>query len=119
MKINVFTNNILQLQGRVANVKEYAAHKAASITVAVDNGKDKAGNPREAHFISIKSFAPAIYNRLKVGMMVRVYGHVSPNKYEKNGETVYDTDLVADYIDFLESKAIVDAREESRNKTVA
>ena len=51
--------------------------------------------------------------------MVRVYGHVSPNKYEKNGETRYETDLVADFIEFLESRAIVDAREESKNNVEA
>lgn len=114
MKINQYTNNQLQLQGRVASVKEYSAGKAANVTLAIDNGKDKDGNQRDPQYIQLKSFTPASYNAVKVGMKVRVYGHVAPNKYDKNGETVYDTDLVADYIDFLESKATVDAREAAK-----
>ena len=115
MKINVYTNNMLQLQGRVANVKEYAADKAASITVAIDNGKDKDGNQREAHFISLKSFSANTYNRLKVGMNVRVYGHVAPNRYEKNGQMIYQTNPVADHIEMLEARAVVEERERRKS----
>ena len=87
-KINIYTNNSLQLQGRVGSVKEYAAGKAANISIAIEGGKDKDGGQKETQYIQLKSFTPASYNTVKVGMKVRVYGHVSPNKYEKNGETV-------------------------------
>ncbi len=111
MKISVYDNNRLELQGRVASIKEYAPGKAANISLALDGGKEKDGGKKEAQYIQLKSFTPASYNEVKVGMKVHVYGHVSPNKYEKDGQVVYATDLVADYIDFLESKATVEARE--------
>lgn len=110
MKISAFTNNSLQLQGRVSAVREYSKDRAANVTIAVDNGKDKGGVQREPSFIQLKSFTPASYNNVQVGMKVRIYGHIATSRYEKDGETVYNTDLIADYIDFLESKAVVDAR---------
>ncbi|MBO5435329.1 hypothetical protein J6A31_05890 [bacterium] len=114
MKISTYTNNSLQLQGRITAVKEYSEGKAANVTIAVDNGKDKNGNARDASFIQLKSFTPASYNAIKTGMKVRIFGHVAPSQYEKDGEPVYTQDLVADYIEFLESKAIVDAREAAK-----
>lgn len=116
MKYSINPYNTLQLQGNIVKVQEYSANKAASITIAVNNGKDKDGNERTPLFIQLKSFTPASYNAIKVGMKVRVYGHIQPNRYEKNGETIYSTDLIAEFIDFLESKAAVEAREERRTQ---
>ena len=107
MKINVFSNNMLQLQGRVVSVNEYVAGKVANVTVAIANGRNT-----NTQFISLKSFAPASYSRVKIGTMVRIFGHISPNKYEKDGVIKYETDLVADYLEFLESKATVEARKQ-------
>ena len=114
MKITSYSNNKLELIGRVSNVKEYSEGKAANVSIAVDNGKDANGIAREAIFIQLKSFIPATYNTLKVGMLVQVIGHFAPSKYEKDGKTVYNTDLVADYIIFLESKETVVAREAAK-----
>lgn len=113
MKINFNTNNFIQMQGRIASVKEYSTGKAANFTVAVDNGKDKDGNEL-TQFIRLKTFTPSCYNMLKVGMKVRVYGHIQPNKYEKNGEKVYEQDLVSDFVEFLESRAVTEEREQRR-----
>lgn len=113
MKINFNTNNSIQMQGRIASVKEYSAGKAANFTVAVDNGKDKDGNEL-TQFIQLKSFLPSCYNMLKVGMKVRVYGHIQPNKYEKNGEMVYEQDLVSDFVEFLESRTVTEEREQRK-----
>lgn len=115
MKVNMFTNNHFELQGRITDIHEYSAGKAANITIAVDNGKDKDNNPRETSFIQLKSFTPTSYNQCKKGMLVRAYGHIGTSKYTKDGQTIYSTDLVCDYADFLESKTIVEAREASRN----
>ncbi len=111
--INPF--NTLQLQGNIAKVQEYSPNRAAFLTIAVKNGKDNEGNER-TQFIQLKSFSPSCYNMLKVGMKVRVYGHIAPNKYEKDGQTIYSTDHVAEFIDFLESKATVEAREERKSQ---
>lgn len=114
MKINTYTNNSLKLSGRIAAINEYSKDKAANVTVAVDNGVDKDGAPKKPSYIQLKSFTPACYNAAKVGMLVDVYGHVTTNSYEKDGETKYNTDLVADFIEFRESKATVDAREAAK-----
>ncbi len=114
MRINSYTNNSLMLQGRIAAVNEYAAGKACSLTIAVDNGKDRDGNNRESSFIPVKSFVPSCYNHIHVGMKVQVYGHVSQNRYEKDGQTIFATDIIADYIEFLESRAVIEAREQAK-----
>ena len=116
MRFSINPHNMLQLQGNVVRVKEYSPNKAASITIAVHNGKDEDGNENAPHFIQLKSFSPAAYNSVRAGMKVRVYGHILPNRYEKNGETVYSTDLIVENIDILESKAAVRAREERKNQ---
>lgn len=111
MKISSFTNNNFQLQGRIAETHEYSVGKAANITIAVDNGKDKDNVQRDPSFIQLKSFTPASYSMIKKGMKVRVYGHISTSSYEKDGKTIRSQDLIADYVEFLESKAVVDVRE--------
>ena len=112
--MNFSTNpfNTLQLQGNIVKVREYSRNKAANITIAIKNGE---GN-EHVQFIQLKSFKPACYNTLRIGLKVRIYGHIFPNSYEKNGETIHSTDLVADYIDFLETKAMVEAREARKNE---
>ncbi len=118
MKINFNTDNMLQMQGRIASVKEYSEGKAANVNLAIDNGRDKDGNERAPIFIQFKSFTPALYNAVKVGMKVRVYGHIQPNRYEKNGDTVYKQDLVADFVEFLESRTAVEEREERKARAM-
>ena len=112
MFYNAQTNNQGQLQGRVVSVKELSEGKMAVITLAIDNGKDKDGNKREASFPQVKSFHPNTYNQLVKGMLVRAYTHLSTDKYEKAGETRYSQDTIADCIEFLESKSAVQARED-------
>ena len=110
LKINMHTNNRIELIGRVAAINEYSKDKAANITIAVDGGTNKDG-VQKVNYIQLKSFTPASYNVTKVGMKVAVYGHIATNNYEKDGEMKYTTDLVADFVEFLESKATVEARE--------
>lgn len=111
MKISVYENNYVRLKGRVSRIHEYSAGKAANVTIAVDNGKDKDGNKRPASYIQTKSFAPDVYNALKDGMLVEAYCHIAPNSYGEGDAKTYTQDIVADYIVFLESKAVVDQRE--------
>ncbi len=73
----------------------------------LQNGKEK-----ETTFIQAISFSPSCYSLIRVGMLVHLTGHLSSGKYEKDGETVYgDTKVIAECIDFLEKKSVVDARE--------
>ena len=113
------TNNILQMEGRVAFVKEYSYGKVASICLAVDNGVDRYGRKRDALFIQFKSFDSTAYNALRKGMKVRVHFHIMPNKYEKNGEMRYAQDLIVKMVEPLESKAVIDEREQRRARAAA
>lgn len=114
MKVTMYTNNHSQWGGKIHEVKEYSKDKAANITLIIDNGKDENGNNRPGTFLQLKCFVPAVYNLLKKDMKVMVYGHVKPNSYEKNGEKVYNNDLIADYVEFLETKKDVDLREAAK-----
>lgn len=114
MKVSIYENNDLRLKGRVSRINEYSAGKAANVTVAVDNGKDKDGNKRPASYIQTKSFAPDVYNTLKEGMFVEIRGHIAPNSYGEGENKTYTQDIVADYIIFLESKAQVEQREAAK-----
>lgn len=114
MQYKAYTNNSVRLTGRISKVKEYSPGKAANVTIAVDNGKDAEGTERSPSFVQTKCFAPATYGALKVGMLVCLYGHIAPGSYEKDGETKYTQDVVADFIDFLEPKSVVDAREATK-----
>ena len=113
MQTIIRTNNQVSLIGRVTRVKEFGKD-VAGITMAIDNGRDKKGNDRPSTFIEFKCFAPTVYNNLKPGMLLMVTAHLNNNSYEKNGETIYSLDVVADCIEFLESKATVEAREAAK-----
>lgn len=111
MNVNIRSNNLVVLEGRITYLNEYSKGKAANITVAVENGKAPDGSDRPASFIQTKSFTPTCYNTLKLKMMVRIYGHIAPSRYEKEGKDVFKQDIIADYVEFMETKATVQARE--------
>lgn len=113
MTIQTDTSNFITFQGRVVEVHEYSKDKVANVTVSVET-KMKNGNIKTAN-IQTKCFTPAAYNAVKVGMLVQLYGHVDPGSYTKDGKTIYTQDLVADYIEFLEAKSVVEAREAAKS----
>ena len=115
MRTSIRTNNQVTLIGRVASVKEFGKNVAA-ITVAIDNGKDKEGNEIKSTFVETKCFEPKVYDGVKTGMLVMVFAHLTNNSYEKNGEKVFSTDVVTDCVEFLESKATVEAREAAKTQ---
>lgn len=110
MRVLVRTNNMIQLMGRVTKVNEFGKDVAA-IVMALDNGRDKEGNDIKDTFVDVKCFEPNTYNRIKVGMLVMATCHFKNSTFVKDGQKVYALDVVADNIEFLESKAVVDARE--------
>lgn len=104
---NCNTNNMVHLRGLVAHVNEDIAGKAATVVIAVDNGD----NPM---FVRLKNYKPGCYSLLRVGMLVNVHGHVAVRSREENGKTAFDQEFVADFIEFLESKAAVDIRKAAK-----
>lgn len=110
MRTSILTNNQFDLMGRVSqDVNEYG-NGVASISLAMNNGKDSEGNAGKTYYLQIKSFQKSVYSLIRKGMMLRCIGHIQPNIYEKNGSKIYSTDLVADYIGFLETKEQVAMR---------
>jgi single-stranded DNA-binding protein len=113
MKTTIRTNNNITLVGRVTKVKEFGRDVAA-VTIAIDNGRDKNGEDIPSTFVEVKSFEPKTYNMLKTGMLVMVSAFFRNNNYEKDGEKRYELDVVAGCIEFLESKAVIEAREAAK-----
>ena len=77
----------------------------AKFTLAVDRGgKDKNGEDRGADFIGITCFgrqAELVEKYVTKGQQLAVQGRIQTGKYEKDGRTVYTTDVIADRVEFL------------------
>jgi single-stranded DNA-binding protein len=113
MRTTINTNNNINMIGRVTKVTEFGKD-VASITLALDNGRDKEGNEIKDTFVDVKSFDPSVYKNLKVGMLVYVAARFKNSSHVKDGEKVYNLDVIANCIQFLESKAVVEARENAK-----
>ena len=70
--------------------------------------RDRAGEKKEqTDFFRIKSFAGLAENAGKYlgkGSKVFVEGRIENTEHQKEGQTVYGTDFVAEYIEYLETK---------------
>lgn len=78
----------------------------ARFNLAIDRGKDKDGN-KQADFPSCIAFgktAELIDKYIAKGSQIGVQGRLQTGSYEKDGRTVYTTDVVLDRVEFL-SKA--------------
>lgn len=75
----------------------------ASLSLSTEDGQDEDGNKRYK-YVTVK-----VFNRLAEvcgkfgdkGKLVSIEGRVGDTKYEKNGVTVYSTDVIADKVEFL------------------
>jgi len=77
----------------------------ATFKVAIDRGKDKNGNDRGADFPRVTVFGRQAENcekYLRKGRLVSVVGKIHTDSYEKDGQKIYTTDIVADRVEFLE-----------------
>jgi single-strand DNA-binding protein len=76
-------------------------------TLALDRGKDKNGQDKGADFPSVVAFGKTAENLEKFsgkGLRVSVIGHLQTGSYEKDGQKVYTTDVIADRVDFIDWK---------------
>lgn len=81
----------------------------ATFTLAVDRQKEG------ADFIRIIVWgkqAEACANNLTKGRQAAVLGHIQTGSYNKDGQKVYTTDVVADRVEFLGSRS--EPREQPR-----
>lgn len=85
----------------------YGEIETARFTLAVDRRGAKEG--QTADFISCQAFrkqAEFVNKYLKRGTKVCLRGHIQTGSYtNKDGQTVYTTDVVAETIEFAESRA--------------
>lgn len=102
--------NCVNLIGRITRDPDVRygqqSNKAiARFSIAIDRGKDKDGKDRGADFPNIICFdkvAELAEKYLKKGLLVGVNGHIQTGSYDRDGQKVYTTDVVADRLDFIE-----------------
>ena len=86
----------------------------ARFTLAVDRRRTSQDGQREADFISCVAFgrvAEFVQRYLHTGTKIAVNGRIQTGSYVKqDGQKVYTTEVVADEIEFAESKAAADVR---------
>lgn len=77
----------------------------ARFSIAIDRGKDKNGQSRGTDFPNIVCFgrtAELVEQYMAKGRLVGIQGRVQTGKYEKDGRTIYTTDILADRVEFLD-----------------
>ena len=102
--------NKVFLMGRLTRDPEirYSGDKpVASYSIAVDRRyKDQNGN-YPTDFFNLTSFgntASFVEKYLKKGSKIVVEGEIRNNNYEKDGKTVYSDQIIANNVEFAESK---------------
>lgn len=112
MKIEINSDNCIHVKGHISRLNVYADGKAMNLTVAVhktDSDNDD--------FINLKSFNPAQFENLSVGMAVDVWGEIGPASWkDAKGDIHYNknNDLIAKYIIYDEAKKTTLHREAVR-----
>lgn len=79
----------------------------ARFSVALDRGKDRNGNDRGTDFPNCVAFGKTAENLERYsgkGCRVLVAGRLQTGSYEKDGQKVYTTDVIADRVEFIDWK---------------
>ena len=77
-------------------------------SIAVNRTFSNSQGQRESDFINIvvwRKQAENVKKYITKGSLVAVEGRIQTGSYEKDGQRVYTTDVVADNVQFLETKA--------------
>lgn len=108
--------NQVQIVGRLTKdpVTSYSGQQnaVARFTVAVDRMPDKNGN-KQSDFIGCVAFgktAEFIEKYFKKGKGIALNGSIRTGSYEKNGQKVYTTDILAERVEFVPSDSVKDAQ---------
>lgn len=101
--------NNVQLVGRITQDLnlQYTQNNVAylNFTVACDRRFKNQNGERQADFISCKAFkqsAEFIAKYFGKGKKIAIVGTIQTGKYDKNGTTVYTTDVIVDQAEFVE-----------------
>lgn len=76
----------------------------ANVTIAIDGGY---GEKKRTDFPRITVYGKTAENLEKFvgkGQKIAVKGRIQTGSYEKDGRTVYTTDLIADQVEYLDHK---------------
>ncbi|WGF40276.1 MULTISPECIES: single-stranded DNA-binding protein [Lysinibacillus] len=103
--------NQTQLIGRLTKDPEISYTQSgiarARFTLAVNRTFKNQNNENEADFIQIEAWrktAENAANYLKKGSLTGITGSIRTGSYERDGQRIYFTNVVADSIQFLEPK---------------
>lgn len=75
--------------------------------IALNRGKDKDGNDKGADFPTVIAFgksAETISKYFCKGKEILVEGRIRTDKYDKDGKTVYTTDVILERFEFVGNK---------------
>ena len=104
--------NKVMLIGRITRDPElrYTSSNIPSVrfTLAVNRPFENQNGERGTDFINIvvwRKQAENVKKYVSKGSLVAVEGRIQTGSYEKDGQRIYTTDVVADNVQFLESKA--------------
>lgn len=102
--------NKVILAGRISSdidLKDFSDKlQIASFFLAVDRGKKKGAKESTVDFLRCKAFnrtATNIHSFCKKGSLICVTGQIHNNRYERDGQTRYSTEIVIESIKFLPS----------------
>lgn len=102
-------DNLFVVKGNISKITpaQRGDKNFCYLTVAVNKGKDKEGNPRPATFIDCDAWnknAEFIEKYCQVGDLVQAVGFIEKNTYEKDGQKTSRQYLLVDHIQKLASK---------------
>ena len=104
--------NLVLISGRLTKDPEVryttgTQMAVAVFTLAIDRGKDKNGEDMGADFPRVKVFGKQAENCerfLGKGCRVSVQGRIQTGSYDKDGQKVYTTDVIASRVEFIDFK---------------
>lgn len=103
--------NSVNLIGRLTREPEMRYSQSGTaicnFNIAVNRQFKNANGEREADFINIVQFgkgAELTAQYVRKGHQIGLTGRIQSGSYEKDGRTIYTTEVVADQVVFLESK---------------
>ena len=118
--------NRVELIGRLTRDPElrFTGNNTANcrFTLAVNRTFQSQSGEQGTDFINIVVWnkqAENVNKFMTKGSLVAVEGRIQTGSYEKDGQRVYTTDVVADSVQFLESKAQSENRMSSDNSDVS
>jgi single-strand DNA-binding protein len=104
--------NQIVLVGRLVRNPELSesanGSKYSNITLAVPRAYKNADGEYDTDFVNCKLFTAIAENTAeycKKGDLIGVKGRIQSDTYEKDGETKYSTEVIAEKVTFLSSKS--------------